>query len=582
MQRLSPTIAWLTLLLSAAPVSAQQAQPTGAVHVLDVTSLTAAELDELYAAPALERWIELGNTTLAVGSEALPGILDARLRPGARRTVTAEIERLRLARLEAAHAVEDLPAGTELVAGFGRYAVVALPDDGPSGDAEVAPTRVTAHTPELNPVPWNTVLIRRPDRQRASSGAARSSANAALIDEAVGGINGELYTSMVLDLVNFGTRYTHASSFPNVTEYARAKFEAMGLTPTLEPFQIGGRTRHNVIAEIPGSVTPDDVWVVCGHIDSTSQNPSNFAPGADDNASGSAAVIEMARVLSGFRFDSTLRFICFSGEEQGLVGSNAHVNRLKQQGQLGRVKGVINMDMIAYKNTGVNDVLIEGGAQTSQAMMSLLSGLVSQHTNLVPFTSTNPFGSDHMPYINNGVNAVLTIEYQDWFNPNYHTTSDTFNTLTIPLALDIVRLNIAGIATGAGINGYASRGVAQAYGQGLGGANIGTISTRSIPNLGTELIVDASGFTGSSSLQLLIATSQASTPMFGGTLLIDVATRIGMRVAPVSNGDATFVIALPSNPSVVGSTAYMQAGGGNPTQPAGVAMSNGLAVTLGQ
>ncbi len=551
-----------------------------AIRVVETGALSAAQLDELYALEQVEAWVEFGNTSVIVGA-AFDGEL-ARFFEGAPpvRSLEGRREDLAFVRFEAAHADRALPAGSTLVAGFGRYAVVLVGDA--KGVRESA-VEHTAHPTELRPVPWNTIVVRRPDRQEPLP-VQRFGADATLVEDAVAALDTNFFSTTLLGLVNFGTRFSNVASFSNVTTYVEQRFAAAGLAPTREAFQLSGKTRHNVIAEIPGTTTPQDVYVICGHYDSTSQSPSTFAPGADDNASGAAGVIEMARALSGFRFDSTLRFIAFSGEEQGLVGSNAHVNKLKSAGQLGRVKGVINMDMIAYQNTGRRDVLIEGSASASAAMMSLLSSLVGQHTNLVPFTSTNPFGSDHMPYINNGVNAVLTIEYEDWFNPNYHSTADQYATLTLPLAHDILRLNLAAIATAAGINGRAGAGMSgmvEQYGLGLGGTNIGAINSGSAPKIGTTMSIDVTGMGSATFAQVALCRRQANVPGFGGTILVDLSRRIRTAEALLVGGNGTVGIKIPNQLNLIGVKVYLQAAAGDPGQPSGVALSNGLEVTIG-
>ena len=543
------------------------------IHLVDVSELVPEEIDTVFALPSVDAWLELGNTALLVGDGGLERELASLGLGTSSWGVRGDRDALRLGRAHscapsASPRYEPHREGARLLASPGRYRLLLVED-------------ASAH-PDSIPVPWNTAVIRRADRRAAQEFAATGAGlDDPLVDEAVLDFDPEAYWGVVSDLVGFGTRYTPVASFPDVTDYFARKLDELGLDPTLEPFTVSGKTRHNVIVELPGTVTPEDVYVICGHYDSISQTPSTYAPGADDNASGAAAVIEIARVLSRFQFDSTIRFIGFAGEEQGLVGSYAHVNSVKNAGELGRVKGVINMDMIAYLNIPRLDVLIEGGAGTSSQMMSLLSSLVSQHTTLTAFTSTNPFGSDHMPYINNGVNAVLTIEYQDGANPNYHRTSDTLSTLSLPLATEIVKLNIAGLATSAGINGYSTRAVVAPYGTGLAGSNVGSLDSASPATIGTTLVLDASGFDDSTFVNLVYANDRANVAGWGGTVLIDLGGVLGNRIAAVSGGAATIQFALPPNPDLVGRTAHMQCGADDPTQAQGIALSNGLTVTIG-
>ena len=184
--------------------------------------------------------------------------------------------------------------------------------------------------------------------------------------------------------------------------------------------------------------------------------------------------------------------------------------------------------------------------------------------------------------VNRPLNAVLTIEYQDWFNPNYHSTNDTFNTLTIPLAVDILRLNVAAMSTAAGIHRQRVQGAAAPYGPGLGGANVGSLASGAVPTIGENLVLDVSGFDGSDSVQVIVSANPVSTSMWGGTLLVNLSGRLASLFSPLTNGSSILNVPLPPSSSLVGLVGYLQAGAADPTQPQGVALSNGLAITIGE
>lgn len=124
-------------------------------------------------------------------------------------------------------------------------------------------------------------------------------------------------------------------------------------------------------------------------------------------------------------------------------------------------------------------------------------------------------------------------------------------------------------------------GTITAYGTGLGGANIGTLGSSSIPNIGNLVTFDASGFGGSSVLRLVISTSQASIAQFGGTLLVNFSAKLIDQTFGVTAGSGSFGAPLPNNPGLIGLTFYAQAGGLDASQPGGVAMSNGVAILVG-
>jgi Zn-dependent M28 family amino/carboxypeptidase len=179
--------------------------------------------------------------------------------------------------------------------------------------------------------------------------------------------------------------------------------------------------------------------LVTAHLDSV--NVTGFsaaAPGADDNASGSAGVLAIARAQAGRSTTHDLRLVLFGGEEQGLFGSTQYVSGLNAA-ERARISAVINMDMIACKNTGTATVLLEG-ASVSQGMIDALAGIAQASTSLAVQTSLDPFNSDHVPFNDAGIPAVLTIEGTDSANDRVHTDRDTLETLDTSLALEILRM----------------------------------------------------------------------------------------------------------------------------------------------
>src|SRR5699024_7266805 len=105
----------------------------------------------------------------------------------------------------------------------------------------------------------------------------------------------------------------------------------------------------NVIAVLPGTrpESKDRKYVITGHYDSRVSDVMNdtaYAPGAADDASGVAAVLEAARVMSHYKFDATLVFMAVAGEEQGLLGSTHYAQKAKQNNW--NIAGMINNDMV--------------------------------------------------------------------------------------------------------------------------------------------------------------------------------------------------------------------------------------------
>jgi Zn-dependent M28 family amino/carboxypeptidase len=156
----------------------------------------------------------------------------------------------------------------------------------------------------------------------------------------------------------------------------------------------------------------------------------------------------MARVFAGTGCREDLRFVLFGGEEQGLFGSKHHVAKMAA-GERGRVRAVLNMDMIASSNTPEPTVLLEG-APLSSPVMDALAAAAATYTTLAIERSLHPFNSDHVPFLDHGMPAVLTIEGADSTNDRVHSGRDTLAHVDATLAVEILRMNVAFVAEAAG------------------------------------------------------------------------------------------------------------------------------------
>nr|MBC7245979.1 M20/M25/M40 family metallo-hydrolase [Chloroflexota bacterium] len=249
-----------------------------------------------------------------------------------------------------------------------------------------------------------------------------------------------------------GTRYSYATAKLNeAAQYLYHQYRAVGLRVAYDPFFHNGQVMTNVVAELAGvGPASDHIYILCAHYDSTSNDPYRAAPGADDNASGSAAVLEAARVLSQYSFSHTLRFIHFAGEEQGLIGSAHYAAQAAQRGD--DIVGVINLDMIAYESVPPNDHIVEIHAGTNPASIALADalivsiakyGLLLRPEKIIVGATGR---SDHASFWNYGYPAILGIEdFQD-FNPNYHSTNDTLSCLQPQMMVEFTKACIATLA----------------------------------------------------------------------------------------------------------------------------------------
>ncbi|MFI6831414.1 M20/M25/M40 family metallo-hydrolase [Kribbella sp. NPDC050241] len=246
-------------------------------------------------------------------------------------------------------------------------------------------------------------------------------------------------------LASLPTRHSLSTSFTTAVDFAAAKMVALGYGVTRTQITVGAGHSQNLIGDRPGT-GGGGLVLITAHLDSINiaGGPAATAPGADDNGSGSAGVLELGRLLSTRSWRHDVRLILFGGEEEGLFGSKQYVAALPPA-ERARIRAVLNMDMIASKNTVVPTVLLEG-APVSSSQIADLATAAATYTGLKVETSLNPFASDHVPFIDAGIPAVLSIEGADSANGHIHSANDTLNFLNWSLAAEILRMNIAALA----------------------------------------------------------------------------------------------------------------------------------------
>src|SRR6185436_12935353 len=164
----------------------------------------------------------------------------------------------------------------------------------------------------------------------------------------------------VKELVAFPTRHSTSASFVKASTLVRQKLNDLGYTTRLQTITVNGKNSRNVIADKAGlGKKPRGVVIATAHLDSVNlqDGAAAPAPGADDNGSGSAGVLEIALAFAKHRGVHDLRLILFGGEEQGLFGSKQYVASLKAA-ERARIRSVVNMDMISNLNSEAKTVLL--------------------------------------------------------------------------------------------------------------------------------------------------------------------------------------------------------------------------------
>lgn len=268
-------------------------------------------------------------------------------------------------------------------------------------------------------------------------------------------INADSLKSVVTWMQEMGTRFALAENRKNVAKNIKKRFERLGYTNVrLDSFAIYKIYRdvsyqqwqYNVIASISGSVYPDSICIIGGHYDNILKtgDPFNKVPGANDNASGVAAAIEIARVFktNNYEPENTIEFIAFGAEEIGLFGSYAYANEARINSK--KIKLMLNNDMISF-NPSLNkaDWSVNIMDYDNSHNLRKEAEVISSHFTDLRTYNYNTYNkqSDSYPFFVNGFKALFFISATS--DPYYHTLDDTADKYNFEFCREIVKLNCA-------------------------------------------------------------------------------------------------------------------------------------------
>lgn len=240
-------------------------------------------------------------------------------------------------------------------------------------------------------------------------------------------------TTNLQEFAGFGVKKTGTTANNNALDWLKNKYLSYGYTATNmseDSFTYGSNTSKNLIITKTGTVYPNQYIIICGHYDTI------VGPGVSDNGSGTSIILEAARILKNVPTEYSIKFIHFSGEEQGLVGSNHYVNNVAYQNgnKVLDIKLVLNIDqvggLIGNNNNTINCERDEGGVSSNNAISNTLTQELMTYTTLYSPLQTNlshAYSSDYMPFEAKGY--TITGFYETVQSNNEHTVSDTFANL---------------------------------------------------------------------------------------------------------------------------------------------------------
>jgi len=396
------------------------------------------------------------------------------------------------------------------VAGEGRLHILHLPDgplslkqELPKGGRRNATAKLIqlTHKVELSNAKFFPVY----DVPQGYNSGLKE-AGAKLEKQVVDSITSDAAIAQLKELTELGdgsqiTRsYSNPTATDNCVSYILKKFEEMGYQTCVQSFSAAGTAMKSVVAHLRGTAGSSKGPVVLGgHYDSRPFD--GLAPGAVDNGSGSAAVLSIAKAFADAKVkpERNIYFVAFAGEEPGLLGSKEFAHRLKaskdatsfledaSESELKRIcdadtdfqamllqdqtqakmrKGhrrgeakpeALIMDEIAWRSPASTDqgpVVNLESYDWSTNVLNHLAASSKEHNadKLIVTHSGNPFGSDHMSFLDLGYQAVLTIHGDDEGYPNYHQSDDNMEKVDPELYTLIMKMNAGALVRLSGLS----------------------------------------------------------------------------------------------------------------------------------
>jgi len=248
--------------------------------------------------------------------------------------------------------------------------------------------------------------------------------------------------------------YDHYLELEQAAKYIEKEFLKTGLEVKEDSFQWEGRSYKNIVAEKQGATFPQRVFILGAHYDTVPGSP-----GADDNASGIAVLLEVARKIQTAHINGSVRFIAFSLEEYNFIGSAHYVEKLKKGEE--EILGMVSLEMVGFTGLkqnyppplnpkyypNVGDFIAIVGNERSKELLENICRSFKTHIPQLPFEFLIVPGkgegmeevrlSDHRPFWDHGFPALMVTDTSFLRNPNYHLPSDTLETLNFEFMREV-------------------------------------------------------------------------------------------------------------------------------------------------
>ncbi len=271
-----------------------------------------------------------------------------------------------------------------------------------------------------------------------------------IITSIVSRVNIDSVRKVIQHLQDYQTRFMLNENRYEIADWLFDKFTSLGFTDVeRDTFMCttsfgGGSTtlQANIVATLPGSTRPNEIYIIGGHYDSYAYgSPMTNAPGADDNASGTSAALEFARVImeSGFQPEATIKFIAFGAEELMLFGDGGcwhYAQRAYDEAM--NIKLMINCDMISHNTLPLAQAKVRLNYYSGFTnLVSIAKNAISQFSMITGVTGSLNQYSDSYPFYAKGFPAIYFEENQ--FSPYYHTVNDVITNYDIEYCSEVIK-----------------------------------------------------------------------------------------------------------------------------------------------
>ena len=275
------------------------------------------------------------------------------------------------------------------------------------------------------------------------------------IQEMLDQVSQDSMQATVQHLQDYGHRLWNTENAFTASDWIAGRMQALGLEVEQQSFYANtwlgsGEAAPNVIGIQRGTLYPD-IYVVCGsHFDSFSWSAfsGGLAPGADDNATGVASVLESARIMTQYEFEYSIIYCAYGCEEMGLYGSEAYASRCQEQGM--DIIGYFNNDMNGYLNPGdsIHIDCIYPNSVEPIGTYYMNVGSVYYPELPIRHVNFNEGDSDHTSFNNHGYMGIYPFEDYQNYSPYIHTENDLIGNSVNSFAMgqQYCQMNIACLA----------------------------------------------------------------------------------------------------------------------------------------